>query len=70
VDFISSTTTKELISDLGVTRAKASLDAAREEIEALHKEAVKAPTAKEKAFWRIPDSAVRGICGGTEGLLA
>jgi len=50
VDFISSTTTKELISDLGVTRAKASLDAAREEIEALHKEAVKAPTAKEKAF--------------------
>ena len=50
VDFISSTTTKELISNLGVTRAKASLDAAREQIEALRKQAVKAPTAKEKAF--------------------
>lgn len=50
VDFISSTTTKELISDLGATRAKASLDASREEIETLHKQAVKALTAKEKAF--------------------
>ena len=50
VDFISSTTTKELISDLGPTRAKASLDAAREEIEELHKQAEKAPTAEEKAF--------------------
>jgi cyclase len=50
VDFISSTTTKQLISDLGPTRAKESLDAAREEIEALHKQAEKAPTAEEKAF--------------------
>jgi glyoxylase-like metal-dependent hydrolase (beta-lactamase superfamily II) len=50
VDFISSTTTKELISDLGVTRAKASLDAAGDEIEALHKQAAKAHTAKEKSF--------------------
>jgi cyclase len=50
VDFISSTTTKELISDLGATRAKASLDDARAEIEALHKQAEKAPTTKEKAF--------------------
>ena len=50
VDFISSTTTKELISDQGAKRAKASLDAAREQIEALHKQAEKAPTAKEKAF--------------------
>ncbi len=50
VDFISSTTTKELISDLGATRAKVSLDAARQKIEALHKQTEKAPTAKEKAF--------------------
>ena len=50
VDFISSTTTKELISDLGPTRAKASLDAARDEIEELHKQAEKAPTAEEKEF--------------------
>jgi glyoxylase-like metal-dependent hydrolase (beta-lactamase superfamily II) len=50
VDFISSTTTKELISDQGPTRAKASLDAARDEIEELHKQAEKAPTAEEKEF--------------------
>ena len=50
VDFISSRTTKELISDLGPTRAKATLDAARDQIEKLRKEAEKAPTAEEKAF--------------------
>lgn len=50
VDFISSTTTKELIADLGASRAKASLDAAREKIEELHKQAEKASTAEEKTF--------------------
>ena len=50
VDFISSTTTKQLISDLGPARAKESLDAAREQIEALHKQGEKAATAEEKAF--------------------
>jgi cyclase len=50
VDFISSTSTKELISDLGPARAKASVDAVPGEIEALHKQAEKAATAEEKAF--------------------
>jgi cyclase len=50
VDFISSTTTQELISNLGAARAKASLDAVPGEIEALHKQAERAPTAEEKAF--------------------
>jgi cyclase len=50
VDFISSTSTKQLISDLGPIRAKESLDAARQKIGELHKQAEKAPTAEEKAF--------------------
>ena len=50
VDFISSTSTKELISDLGPARAKASLDAVPGQIEALHKQVEKATTGEEKAF--------------------
>jgi cyclase len=50
VDFISSKTTKELVSDLGAARAKASVDAVPGQIEALHKQAEKAATAEEKAF--------------------
>ena len=50
VDFIASNTTKELIADQGAIRAKATLDAAREQIEQLRKQAEKASAAEEKAF--------------------
>jgi glyoxylase-like metal-dependent hydrolase (beta-lactamase superfamily II) len=50
LDFISSTTTKQLMEDQGPARRKASLDSVPREIEALRKQAEKTKSAEEKAF--------------------
>jgi cyclase len=50
LDFISTTTTKQLLADLGPARTKASLDAVPQQIETLRKRAEKATSAEEKAF--------------------
>jgi cyclase len=50
VDFISTATTKQLMSDLGAERTKASLDEVPKQIEALRKQAERATSAEEKAF--------------------
>jgi cyclase len=50
VDFIATAATKQLLTDLGPARAKASLDAVPQQIEALRKRSEKAASAEEKAF--------------------
>jgi glyoxylase-like metal-dependent hydrolase (beta-lactamase superfamily II) len=50
VDFISTEATKQLMSDLGPARTKASVDAVPMEIEALRGQAEKASSPQEKAF--------------------
>jgi glyoxylase-like metal-dependent hydrolase (beta-lactamase superfamily II) len=50
VDFIATTATKQLLSDLGMARTKASLDEVPKHVEALHKQADKATSGEEKAF--------------------
>ncbi len=50
VDFIATNATKQLLSDLGTARTKASLDAVPKQIETLQKRAEKATSGEEKAF--------------------
>jgi cyclase len=50
VDFIATDATKQLLSDLGAARTKASLDEVPKQIEALRKRSEKATSAEEKAF--------------------
>jgi glyoxylase-like metal-dependent hydrolase (beta-lactamase superfamily II) len=50
VDFISTAATKQLMSDLGPARTKASVEAVPKQVEALRKQAEKATSAEEKAF--------------------
>ncbi len=50
VDFISTATTKQLMSDMGPARTKASLDEVPQEIETLRERGEKATSAEEKAF--------------------
>ena len=50
VDFIATAATKQLMTDLGPARTKASLDEMPQQVEALKKRAEKAASAEEKAF--------------------
>jgi cyclase len=50
VDFIATNATKQLLSDLGAARTKASLDEVPKQIETLRKRAEKATSSEEKAF--------------------
>jgi cyclase len=50
VDFIASTATKQLMSDLAVARMKASLGAVPQQIDGLRDRAARAASAAEKAF--------------------
>jgi len=50
VDFIATAATKQLMTDLGPARTKASLDAVPQQVEALKKRSEKAASAEEKAF--------------------
>jgi len=50
VDFIATAATKQLMTDLGPARTKASLDEVPQQVEALKKRAEKAASAEEKAF--------------------
>jgi cyclase len=50
VDFIATAATKQLLSDLGAARTKASLDQVPQQIETLRNQAEKAASANEKSF--------------------
>ena len=50
IDFIASTATKQLMSDLAVARLKASLGEALKQVEELRARAAKSASAEEKAF--------------------
>jgi len=50
VDFIATAATKQLMTDLGPARTKASLDAVPQQVDALKKRSEKAASAEEKAF--------------------
>ena len=50
LDFIASTTTKQLMSDLAVARMKASVEQVPDEVEKLRARAAQAASAAEKAF--------------------
>ena len=50
MDFIASTTTKQLMSDLAAARMKASLEQVPKQVEQLRARAAKSASAEEKAF--------------------
>jgi cyclase len=50
VDFIASSATKQLMSDLAVARMKASVEAVPQQIDALRDRAARSTSASEKAF--------------------
>jgi cyclase len=50
IDFIATTTTKQLMSDLAVSRVKASLDEAAAKVDQLRSRAAAATSSEEKAF--------------------